>query len=126
MKFSNEKPAIYDRLRASFGISWGTIVITYGDTIYSKYPISEDLTIHEQTHIEQQAELGPEAWYDEYLSNPEFRLTQETEAYRNQIHFIRSNYPRDQRRKLEQHIYHSMATMYGNMCTEEEAKQLLA
>jgi hypothetical protein len=92
MKFSSEKPAIYEKCREKFGVDWDRgIVITYGEVIHSKNPISEDLKIHEETHIKQQSEIGTEKWWEMYFENKNFRLSQETEAYQNQVKFIRKN-----------------------------------
>ena len=126
MKFSHEKPPIYEQCKKEFGIDWESIVITYGDTVYSKHPLSEDLKAHEKVHIEQQTTMGKEIWWDKYFADPDFRLSQEVPAYKAQLEFAKNNYNRAGRRRSEKHIYYSMAHFYGNMCrSEEEAKELL-
>lgn len=128
MKFSTEKPPIYEKCRKLFGIDWDKgIIFTYGDTIHCKYPLDHrpDLIAHEKTHIEQQKEKGPDAWWDRYFLDPRFRLSQEVEAYRNQLKYARGFYDRDSRRKIQKEIYKHMSTTYGNMCTEEDAKMLV-
>lgn len=40
MRFSNEKPAIFDRLHKAFGVEWGgNLVIAYDNTIYHSKPL---------------------------------------------------------------------------------------
>lgn len=126
IKISTEKPSLYEKIKDIFGIDWEKgVVITYGDTIYCKYPLSEDLMIHEATHVKQQTDMDKDEWWGKYFLDKEFRLSQELEAYNNQMHFINKTYNRDYRRKLRNKILHDMTTMYGSMCTKKEAEVLL-
>lgn len=126
MKFSDEKPQVYDRCHELFGVKWDEgIIFTYGDTIHCKFPVSPELLAHEAIHIEQQTTMGKELWWDKYFEDKAFRLSQEVEAYRVQMWFIDENYARPLRRKKYRKIFKDMARMYGNMCTEDEAKELL-
>jgi len=127
VKYSTEKPPnnIYEKCRERFGVDWDKgIIFTYGDTIYCKSPISDDLKVHEATHIRQQREIGEDIWWERYLKDKDFRLSQEVEAYKNQMEYINKNYNRNARRYLYKHIIRSMVELY-DMCTEEEAKKLL-
>lgn len=68
------------------------MVYAYGDTIYNpdNIPLYEDLIKHEEVHREQQKKFGSvELWWYEYLTNPEFRLEQELEAYGVQANFLK-------------------------------------
>lgn len=125
MKFSREIPPIYQRCKETFGVDWNKgLILTYGDTVYSKEPISLDLEVHEGTHIEQQAKMGVENWWDLYFSNPEFRLHQEVEAYTRQFKWIKKNVKdRNLVARLHNHIINSMVNNYGDMCTREQAKK---
>jgi len=126
MKFSNEIPEIYYQCREKFGVDWNKgITITYGDTVYSNRPISEDLKVHEEVHVQQQIIMGKDIWWNKYLTDKEFRLSQEVEAYRRQIGYIKMFYNRKTRRMIEKHIVDSMATLYGGMCTKDEARKLV-
>lgn len=125
MKFKHTKPAIFEECQKRFGVSWDEVVITYGDTVYSKYPISDDLKVHEAVHIDQQLAMGVEEWWGKYFEDSAFRLSQEIPAYKAQLEYIKEHYARPERRRLEKHIYKSMATVYGDMCTKEEAKNFL-
>lgn len=126
MKVSHTKPPNYDKCVELFGVDWEKgVVFTYGDTCYAKNPLSQDLEVHELTHVEQQTKIGVEEWWEKYYVDEEFRLSQEIEAYKNQLEFIKTNYNRHERRRLEKHIYHSLSSIYGGICSEEEAKDLL-
>lgn len=130
MKISTGKPPnnLVNRCREAFGNAVDFdkgVVFTYGDTVYCKLPLSEDLKVHEGIHITQQANYGVEDWWNRYLGDKPFRLAQEIEAYKNQLDFARKNYNRKMRKHLEKHIYYSMATLYGFDITEKEAEKLL-
>lgn len=62
------------------------IVFTYFPNIYIKGHPLGDILVHEQTHLAQQSSLfeTPESWWEKYISNLDFRLQQEVEAYHNQ------------------------------------------
>lgn len=124
VKYKHHKPEIFEECAKRFGVNWDTVVITYGNTVYSKFEISPDLKAHESIHVGQQTTMGPKEWWDKYLIDAQFRLDQELPAYKAQLAYAKENYPRAQRRMLERHIYKSMARDYGEMVTEEEAKQL--
>ena len=126
IKFSIEKPPVYEKCREIFGADWdkGT-VFTYGGTVHSKFPLTEDLKAHEATHVRQQLAMGKELWWERYLTDPEFRLSREVEAYRNQATYAQKHYDRSHRRALKKHIIKSMAGLYGSMCTAEEAEKLV-
>lgn len=118
---------IYKKCRERFGAKWSKgLILTYGNTIYfDGEMISEDLKAHESTHVRQQTEIGKDNWWRLYFEDPKFRLSQEIEAYRNQINYVRMFGNRDRVRFVEKKIYKDMAGMYGGMCTKEEAKELL-
>lgn len=121
MKLSNRIPPIYFTLKKKFNVNWDKgVIITYGDTVYCKYPLSDDLIVHEQTHIKQQLDYGVEKWWDRYLIDKDFRLSQELEAYKNQANFLKGN-----KERIEKILKDISSSMYGNMITYEEARQLI-
>lgn len=128
MKYSNQKPEIYDTLHEAFGVEWNQgIIITYGDTVYCKYPLDTDKEVHEQVHIDQQAFYGVTEWWDRYLEDPQFRFEQELEAYKAEAEFVRKHMP-DRNKRVQ--LIHRMckdlsSSNYGNVCTFSEAKKLL-
>lgn len=133
MKFSKEKPAIYDRLHKAFGVKWEDgIAITFGDTVYSKDDITKvpGLVSHEQTHIEQQKEFAsPEEYMEKFITDKEFRFAEEVEAYVNQWEDGKKELVEESRGKeipyFRKFIINAMVTAYGDMCTREQAEKLI-
>ena len=127
MKISHEKPTIYEKLKEVFNVDWDKgITIAYGDTVYSKFPLPPDLKVHEQIHLDQQKALGVEEWWKQYIESREFRLSQETPAYKAQVDFIRKNVnDRNARFAMIDKLARDMSTLYGDMVTYSEAKELL-
>lgn len=127
MKISHEIPPIYYKCKEAFNVDWNKgVVITYGDTVYSKEDITPDLEIHEATHIKQQTDIGVDKWWERYFKDEEFRLKQETEAYINQYNWIKKNVKdRNMVARLRNHIIKSMVLNYGKMITLEEAQKII-
>lgn len=128
VQFSTEIPAIYDQCHKQFGVEWDKgVIFTYGDTIYCKHPLPADFVEHEMTHVRQQGEIGVNQWWGKYLTEPEFRLSQEVEAYRNQLKYIRKHWKDREAvaRKVHTLVMALCGTMYGKVCTYSEARKLL-
>lgn len=128
MKTSTEIPAIYQKCHEQFGVDWDKgLAITYGDTVYSKFPLAPDVAVHEAVHIEQQKKIGAENWWNEYLSSPAFRLLQEIEAYRAQVSFIKKTV-KDRNtvflliRKL---AFDLSGPMYGGLMSPIKAREII-
>ena len=82
------------------------------------------LKIHEITHHEQQKRDGLEYWVEHYLTDPKYRLRMEVEAYKHQLTIITD---RNDRTKLRIRCAHDLSSsLYGNICTYEEALKLLS
>lgn len=101
---------------------------TYGDAIYnpSKGYIDECVGIHEAQHsIQQDAVGGPEAWWDKWISDVNFRAQQELEGYGLQFRrFCELNTDRN-KRALE---LHRLATdlaspQYGGVISYTTARE---
>lgn len=126
-----EKPAIYDRLKSRFQtIDWEKgLAIVFGDKIYAKFPLPNDVIAHELMHVKQQKEMGAVVWWDKYLEDDEFRLSQEIEAYQAQAKYIREHTEqsnRDWRRMALKRIAQDLSSsIYGNMISYDKACQLL-
>ncbi len=112
-------------------MSWDQgVVITYGDTVHSKYTIAPHLEVHEAVHIKQQESVGPEAWYKLYLNDKKFRLSQELEAYKAQIDFLKGNITNkgsmfECDTKIQKIIKNISGAMYGHMISEDDARRAL-
>lgn len=88
MKISHEKPPNWEILVARFGVSWGNVVVTYGDTIHCKATLPPDLLAHESVHIEQQK--NPEEWWKRYMEDTTFRREQEIAGYKAQMKYLKT------------------------------------
>lgn len=102
------------------------IVFTYAPNIYSPAGIElpPDLVVHEEIHIRRQT--NPAEWWDKYLTDVEFRLAEELEAYRAQYNWAQLHYTRANRRLLLTAITKDLSgPMYGKLVTRKEAIALI-
>lgn len=91
MQISNKFPPNYAQLK-SF-ITDEHPIFTYGDTVYAPYheKIPDDVLEHEKVHIEQQKlYTSPDIWWNKYILDRDFRLSQELEAFAKQYQWIRN------------------------------------
>lgn len=127
MKVSHEKPEIYQRCHDKFGVEWDDgVIMTYGDTVHCKFLLSESKVIHEYTHVIQQKRIGVKEWWDAFIDDPKFRLSQEVEAYKAERHFL-NTFIKDRNKRFK--MVHQLcldlsSNMYGNICTYSEAMRL--
>lgn len=128
VRFSKEKPPIYEECVKRFGVNWKKgIIFTYGDTIHCRFKPHKWKVEHEKVHIRQQEEVGPEAWWNRYFEDEAFRVDQEVEAYRAEIGWL-SMYERNIKRRLElieRAVRDLSGPIYGNVLTYDQAKFLL-
>lgn len=128
MKIVQGFPPNIRKINKVFKLSGFNPIFTYGDTIYNPLgdPISQDLMIHEETHGRQQQAYGPEQWWEMYLENATFRLTQEVEAYGEQYKFLKSVLNRKGRKGILQVLAGNLSSaMYGNIINKKEAEELI-
>lgn len=134
LNFSNrtkkpEQCPIWDKITGKFpAINPRSIIITYYPDIYSANPLDKDFQAHEEVHLEQQKDYegGPKAWWDKYLSDLDFVLRQETEAYRVQGEHIRANFNRPERRKRIMQIAKDFSgSIYNQAISFQDAKRVL-
>lgn len=121
-----------EKLRAAFGesVDWKkNTVFTYGTNIYTRNMLEEPLYRHEVLHVIQQMQMkgGPEAWWDKYFTDADFRLSQELDAYRVQYQ-VAKKFIKD-RNKLFMYLRDLAITlsgkMYGNLLSTREALKLI-
>ena len=122
-------PPNYEEITNNFPTIIGKkgVIFTYGEAIFNPdgLPIDHDLQIHEATHSIQQDTIGPKAWWDKYFTDPQFRLSQELEAYQNQY---RSFCDRIKDRNKRALYLFRLATdlgsaQYGNIISPTEAQK---
>ena len=124
MKIIVKYPPNYKDICNKLGIIPGhSTVYCWGDVIYnpSDITIPLDVIIHESVHGEQQG-TKVEEWWDRYLSDGEFRLSQEIPAYHKQYLYLSKIVKGDALFK----ILHQLAavlsgSLYNNMITYSEA-----
>lgn len=128
MKIEPTYPPNIDKIREVFNVDDSDVLFAYGDTIYNpgEIEIPPQLLAHEACHGRQQGS-DPEAWWDKYLVDNEFRLEQEAEA-----HFIEYNEAairlpnRHQKRYYMTMVARKLASpLYNNMITYKNALALL-
>lgn len=79
-----EQPPIISEARIAFRLP-DTMIFAYAPYIYNpgRHRIDEPLYTHESHHIQQQG-TNPQAWWQRYLHDVNFRLSQEIPAYQMQ------------------------------------------
>jgi hypothetical protein len=120
-------PNHYD-IVVRFGELEKTVIFTYGDTIYSPttQEISRNLEVHEAVHMRQQGD-DPAGWWERYLLDDEFRLSQEVEAYHEQYKFVQQDVKdRNLRTRFLMKIAADLSgPMYGNIVTHRQALNMI-
>lgn len=130
MKVLNENPPNLDKIiAAGMNPNVPRTVFTYGDILYNPggLYIPEHLLVHEETHTRQQGN-DPDAWWDRYIKDPEFRLQQEAKAYGRQYAYLARG--RDFGLGGREVILKKLARIlssqtYGNLIDFKEAKKLI-
>ena len=133
MKIIKEYPPIIGDIKQLLDISRSDIIFTYcgkeGDTIYnpSGIEIPDHVMIHERVHCEQQrhSEEGAKEWWEKWLKDPEFRISQEVEAYGKQYKYICTIVRDKNARERNLNTMAEMLTwpMYGSLIDLTEAKR---
>lgn len=118
-----DNPPIIDEARNIFRLPVG-VIFTYGKKIYnpSGRPIDEHLYLHEKKHSEQQGD-SPDLWWRRYLSDVDFRLSQEIVCY--QLQYQSAKKLIKDREKLNKYVVRLAndlsGEMYGSILTFSEA-----
>lgn len=124
----NGFPPNIEKIRAAFPVRRNT-VYTYGDSIYAPGydSLSKDLIEHERVHCAQQGS-DIEGWWDRYIADRDFRLSQEVEAYRKQYQAFKSSCGGSKTKcfQLLKYIATDLSgPMYGNLVGIFEAMRLI-
>ena len=130
MKIVVDFPPNYKAIDDKFHIANRQVVFAYGDIIYNpkNLKLQDHIIAHEETHGRQHAAYpgGPAAWWERYLAESAFLLSQEVEAYANQLKFTRERYGREQARWLLKIIAGDLSSaIYGNIVTFDQARNLI-
>lgn len=89
-------------------------IYAYDNVIYnpSERQIYEDEEIHEQVHFKQQGKQ-PKIWWNKYLRDKDFRLSQELEAYATQYQFLKNVTTAKDLKEALREMAHALANDYG-------------
>ena len=127
IEIKNEFPPNIDKIRDVLPLS-GKEIFAWDGIIYNpgKGRITQPLMDHERQHFVQQ-NGNPEAWWDEYLIDPEFRFKQELEAHQAEyISYCRMEKSRNKRARYLFEIAARLASpMYGYPITQQKAMQYI-
>lgn len=127
MQIIDAFPPNFEKIQAAFPVNKST-VFTYGDGLFApgRRGVSADLLEHERIHSAQQGK-DPEGWWDRYIADKEFRLSQEVDAYQAQYqYFCRMNGSRNKRFSFLKFLGTEMSSaMYGRMVGLFEAMKLI-
>lgn len=119
-----EYPPNYEQIKSAFDVEGKSVIYTYGDTIYNPLNgnVPDHLEVHEETHSVQQGGK-PDKWWENYINDEKFRLSQEIEAYRNQYNFYcRNNPDRNKRFDFLYIIAKDLSSeIYGNIISRGAA-----
>jgi hypothetical protein len=128
MKILTTKPPNWQRIADTFPVDWNSIIIAYYPNIHCGVEVSNQKQAHEEIHLSRQRDLGVDLWWEYYLTNPSFRLNEEVEAYKVEVEWVKENIAtRNQRRFLLDKIYSDLSgSVYGFICSYEEAKRMLS
>ena len=98
-------------------------IFALGEDIYTDFPLTADLYVHEMVHLEQQARVGVKEWVYDFLYVPEKRLEYELEAYRIQLASIKDRNHRERVRQIS--AKQLASSLYGNIITNQDAYKAL-
>lgn len=123
----NEFPLL-DKVVERFGLTLvdlQDVIFTYGDTLYSDRDLSLGLQAHELTHVFQQLKMGVKEWWEKYLFDDEFRLSQELEAYQRQYQVLKLKDVVNAKMDVTRTARDLSSKMYGGLIEFEKAKELI-
>ncbi len=131
LNFVVDYPPNIEEIYKVFGkenIEGQPVIFAYGDTIFNPTGanISDDVRAHEYVHLRQHGHTreGAALWWAKYLSDPDFRRSQEIEAYQAQYqYYCRSYKDKNSRaRFLERKSEEFSSALYGNIISLRDAR----
>lgn len=132
-EIKKEYPPNYEEIKNTLGFSDDDvnemgIVFAYGIVLYNPtgFPIPPHLLVHEKVHQRQQLEMGVKEWWDKYLVDRDFRLSQEIEAYATQYSYVKPLVSSSTAKTFLSAISSEMASkVYGFMLEYGRAESLI-
>lgn len=124
MKIVKGFPPNYEIITLALNPNKDTI-FCYGDTIYNPTgrKLTPDIEHHESIHSKQQGG-DPESWWNRYISNKNFRLLEEIEAYGEQYIFAKEHGVKGRLLEwaLDKMAESLSSEVYGNLISYGSAK----
>lgn len=122
MKVLYTFPPNYAAINRAFNVRGKPVIFCYGSVIHNpaRIKIPERLHAHESVHsARQQAQAGgPAAWWERYITNPQYRLGEEIPAHQAEARCAP---------ELAEEIAARLASpLYGGLVGIEEARRLIA
>lgn len=131
MILSPRKPPNIRAIHKAFpNVKDNETLFAYGYILYNpgKMRLSPDMWEHEEVHERQQKEFGgSKEWWDKYIVDKEFRLSQEIEAYQAQYKMMKQMIKDETiRLKLLETLAKLLSSpMYGRIISYEDAYYLI-
>jgi hypothetical protein len=126
MRIVRERPPNFEAIAKVFPEAYSpTVIFCWGDTICNPFwvPLTKALVAHEEVHCGQQGG-DPAGWWQDYLSDAEFRLAQELPAHAAEYRVASFGLARPARRFYLKDISEKLsAPLYGRIISTEEAKK---
>jgi hypothetical protein len=94
----NERPPNFDRVHAAFPKADGEgVLFAYNGCIYnpSGIIVPPALVAHEEVHLREQKSVGADYWWEKYLTDSEFRYTEELLAHAAEFRALKLNNDRN-------------------------------
>jgi len=114
-----------EEFERKFPITEDTIFI-FKDTIYANNEMPYDILEHEIQHLKQQMKIGAKKWIRLYLTDREFRLKMELDAYKAQMKIVKkTNDKEEYAHILMENANNISSKLYGELITYQEAIKLL-
>lgn len=130
MKIVKELPPNFDAIDSVFRVRRRRgVIFCYGDVIFNPdgVHIPHHLLMHEAVHSARQAGF-PEAWWNLYLQDQDFRLAEEIPAHRAEYAaFCNKGRPLWNKRRdcLKTCAQRLSGPLYGNLITFDEARRII-
>jgi hypothetical protein len=129
LEVRKEYPPNIEAIDRQFKVRGKPVLYAYAPVIYNPLGvfITPELLRHEVTHLYQQQDIPVELWWERYINDAQFRLSQEIPAHQNEFLAHLDRRPnRHQRRGLIKLIAKRLSgPLYGNLLSLHDAKQLL-
>jgi hypothetical protein len=117
-------PPNYRKINDKFRVRGKPIIFAYGSTIYNpgRITIPPQLIAHEEVHMVRQGG-NPEAWWDRYINDPEFRLAEEIPAHVAEYRALAYRYDAD--KQLDRIAQRLASPLYGSMIPQDKARKVI-